>query len=57
MSKASEFIEALRRIEESGDVEPMARLFAPDAELSNVTLIPRSATSDIFSHVISFGAT
>ncbi|KYF48677.1 hypothetical protein BE08_30030 [Sorangium cellulosum] len=35
MSKASEFIEALRRIEESGDVEPMARLFGPDAELSN----------------------
>ncbi|CAN98610.1 hypothetical protein sce8440 [Sorangium cellulosum So ce56] len=35
MSLASEFIEALRRIEESGDVEPMARLFAPDAELSN----------------------
>jgi hypothetical protein len=38
MSKASEFIEALRRIEESGDVEPMARLFAPDAELSNSTI-------------------
>ncbi|WP_437589307.1 nuclear transport factor 2 family protein [Sorangium sp. So ce1000] len=38
MSKASEFIEALRRLEESGDVEPMARLFAPDAELSNSTI-------------------
>ncbi len=35
MSKANEFIEALRRIEERGDVEPMARLFAPNAELSN----------------------
>ncbi|WP_437812189.1 nuclear transport factor 2 family protein [Sorangium sp. So ce1078] len=38
MSKASEFIEALCRIEESGDVEPMARLFAPDAELRNPTI-------------------
>ncbi|WP_437483670.1 nuclear transport factor 2 family protein [Sorangium sp. So ce1014] len=38
MSKANEFIEALRRIEERGDVEPMARLFAPNAELSNVTI-------------------
>ncbi|WP_437952699.1 nuclear transport factor 2 family protein [Sorangium sp. So ce296] len=38
MSKASAFIEALRRLEESGDVEPMARLFAPDAELSNPTI-------------------
>ncbi|AUX48467.1 epoxide hydrolase [Sorangium cellulosum] len=38
MSKASEFIEALHRIEEGGDVEPMTRLFAPDAELSNPTI-------------------
>ncbi len=38
MSKASEFIEALRRIEESGDVEPMARLFASHAELSNIAM-------------------
>lgn len=40
MSKASEFIEALRRIEEDGDVEPMVQLFTPDAELSNPT-VPR----------------
>jgi ketosteroid isomerase-like protein len=41
MSKASEFIEARRRVEAERDVEPMARLFAPDAELSNPTM-PRS---------------
>ncbi|AUX27221.1 epoxide hydrolase [Sorangium cellulosum] len=35
MSKASDFIDALRRIETDGNVEPMAALFGPDAELSN----------------------
>jgi len=38
MSLASEFIEALRRVEEEGELEPMARLFTEDAELSNPTM-------------------
>jgi ketosteroid isomerase-like protein len=37
MTKASEFIDALSRVESEGDLEPMVRLFAPDAELSNPT--------------------
>ena len=35
MSNAQSFIEALHRLEESGDVEPIARLFANGADVSN----------------------
>ncbi|AKT42375.1 nuclear transport factor 2 family protein [Chondromyces crocatus] len=38
MSVVFEFIEALEHVEETGDVEPMARLFTPEAELSNLTM-------------------
>lgn len=37
---ADEFVNALRRVEEAGDVEPMAALYADDARISN----PMSAT-------------
>lgn len=33
--KAQTFIDALRRLEETGEVEPIAALFAPDATTSN----------------------
>lgn len=39
MSVASRFIEALRRLEATHDVEPMAALFAPGAELGNPQII------------------
>ncbi|EYF00271.1 nuclear transport factor 2 family protein [Chondromyces apiculatus] len=38
MSVVIAFIEALEHVEETGDVEPMARLFAPEAELCNLAV-------------------
>lgn len=38
MTIAEQFIEALERLESTGEVEPIASLFADDAELTNPTL-------------------
>lgn len=38
-TKANGFIEALRRLEEEGDIEGLVSLFAEDAELSNPQLL------------------
>ena len=35
---AEQFIDALRRVEDAGNVDAMAPLHAPDAEISNVTM-------------------
>lgn len=38
-STADRFIRALQQVEETGNVEPLAELFADDAELSNLAVI------------------
>ncbi|MDY7231358.1 nuclear transport factor 2 family protein [Hyalangium rubrum] len=43
MERAQRFAEALTKLEESGDLEPLVSLFADDAQVSNV------ATSRVFS--------
>jgi ketosteroid isomerase-like protein len=36
MERAQRFVDALARLEESGDVEPLLELFSDDAQVSNV---------------------
>ena len=39
MERAQRFVQALTRLEESGDVEPLLALFAEDAQVSNVVAL------------------
>jgi hypothetical protein len=54
---AEKFIEALRKLEESGDVEQIATLFAENAEVSNVVTIENSHRLDARQFWTNYRAT